>query len=254
MLLQDSRYSRVDELGFYDPVKSGSIDGVVGDDIPPHDRAVCRARVARYRPSEAAFPELVFRLWREDEEIAKVSLFIGRLHPTIQYDQLHSALSRLLSTVKSTHSRHHRRDRHHHHDSRDRSPWQHETQKDDSLWPLVRVVKHPITGASRGYAFAWFKSPRDARRVLEAWRASTNLFRPKNRPSSPRGVRVDLGLVFDGIPGWEQMFLEPSFSRTLPGWKPRRLGGGLGGFKESGQLRFGGIARPFRRPFRNMSP
>ncbi|VDO01608.1 unnamed protein product [Rodentolepis nana] len=50
------------------------------------------------------------------------------------------------------------------------------------------------------------------------------------------------------------MILEPCFSRTLPGWKPRRLGGGLGGFKESGQLRFGGIARPFRRPLRNTSP
>jgi len=32
------------------------------------------------------------------------------------------------------------------------------------------------------------------------------------------------------------------------GWKPRRLGGGLGGKKESGQLRFGGRDRPFRVP------
>ena len=44
--------------------------------------------------------------------------------------------------------------------------------------------------------------------------------------------------------------MEPSLSRSLPGWKPRRLGGGLGGYKESGQLRFGGIARPFRRPIK----
>lgn len=55
--------------------------------------------------------------------------------------------------------------------------------------------------------------------------------------------------------------------RTLPGWKPRRLGllhsnalmysldgytgnlgGGFGGKKESGQLRFGGKDRPFRKP------
>ncbi|KAM3182026.1 hypothetical protein ACTXT7_013222 [Hymenolepis weldensis] len=49
------------------------------------------------------------------------------------------------------------------------------------------------------------------------------------------------------------MILEPCFSRTLPGWKPRRLGGGLGGFKESGQLRFGGIARPFRQILRRTS-
>lgn len=37
--------------------------------------------------------------------------------------------------------------------------------------------------------------------------------------------------------------------RTLKGWKPRRLGGGFGGKKESGQLRFGGRARPFQRPY-----
>lgn len=36
--------------------------------------------------------------------------------------------------------------------------------------------------------------------------------------------------------------------RKLPGWIPRRLGGGLGGKKESGQLRFGGVERPFRKP------
>jgi U11/U12 small nuclear ribonucleoprotein 35 kDa protein len=32
------------------------------------------------------------------------------------------------------------------------------------------------------------------------------------------------------------------------GWVPRRLGGGLGGKKESGQMRFGGRERPFRLP------
>eukprot|EP00850_Spirogloea_muscicola_P025228 SM002498S08229 [mRNA] locus=s2498:147:906:- [translate_table: standard] len=36
----------------------------------------------------------------------------------------------------------------------------------------------------------------------------------------------------------------------MPGWMPRRLGGGLGGRKESGQLRFGGRDRPFRAPLR----
>ncbi|KAF1789687.1 hypothetical protein GQ600_13274 [Phytophthora cactorum] len=34
----------------------------------------------------------------------------------------------------------------------------------------------------------------------------------------------------------------------MKGWKPRRLGGGLGGKKESGQLRFGGRDRPFKPP------
>ncbi|KAG6382513.1 hypothetical protein SASPL_108424 [Salvia splendens] len=38
----------------------------------------------------------------------------------------------------------------------------------------------------------------------------------------------------------------------MPGWIPRRLGGGLGGKKESGQLRFGGRERPFRAPLRQI--
>lgn len=36
--------------------------------------------------------------------------------------------------------------------------------------------------------------------------------------------------------------------RLLKGWKPRRLGGGFAGKKESGQLRFGGRDRPFKKP------
>lgn len=35
----------------------------------------------------------------------------------------------------------------------------------------------------------------------------------------------------------------------MPGFKPRRVGGGLSGKKESGQLRFGGRDRPFNAPF-----
>lgn len=41
--------------------------------------------------------------------------------------------------------------------------------------------------------------------------------------------------------------------RTLKGWKPRRLGGGFGGKKESGQLRFGCKDRPFQRPVNSRS-
>ncbi|CAH0722104.1 unnamed protein product, partial [Brenthis ino] len=41
---------------------------------------------------------------------------------------------------------------------------------------------------------------------------------------------------------------EREAERRLQGWKPRRLGGGLGGCKESGQLRFGCRDRPFRKP------
>ena len=46
---------------------------MVGVDIPPHDRAVCRAQAAKYRPSEAAYPERVFKLWKEGEDISHVS-------------------------------------------------------------------------------------------------------------------------------------------------------------------------------------
>lgn len=38
-------------------------------------------------------------------------------------------------------------------------------------------------------------------------------------------------------------------SRIMPGFIPRRLGGGLCGKKESGQLRFGGRDRPFNAPY-----
>jgi len=42
--------------------------------------------------------------------------------------------------------------------------------------------------------------------------------------------------------------VELECERTLSGWVPRRLGGGFGGRKEAGQLRFGGHDRPFRKP------
>jgi U11/U12 small nuclear ribonucleoprotein SNRNP35 len=45
-----------------------------------------------------------------------------------------------------------------------------------------------------------------------------------------------------------RIIVEKELERTLDGWKPRRLGGGFGGKKESGQLRFGGRERPFKRP------
>lgn len=44
------------------------------------------------------------------------------------------------------------------------------------------------------------------------------------------------------------IFVDFECERLLKGWKPRRLGGGFGGKKESGQLRFGGRDRPFKKP------
>lgn len=59
----------------------------------------------------------------------------------------------------------------------------------------------------------------------------------------------------DAIHGMDERYIDDSQiivdyeqERRLEGWKPRRLGGGFGGKKESGQLRFGCKARPFQRP------
>lgn len=46
-----------------------------------------------------------------------------------------------------------------------------------------------------------------------------------------------------------EIIVDLEHERRLVGWKPRRLGGGFGGKKESGQLRFGCKTRPFQRPF-----
>src|SRR5690606_30834799 len=37
--------------------------------------------------------------------------------------------------------------------------------------------------------------------------------------------------------------------RVMKGWVPRRFGGGLGGRRESGQMRFGGRDCPYKLPF-----
>ena len=76
------------------------------------------------------------------------------------------------------------------------------------------------TGESRRYAFIEYDRERDA---LAAYDARIEV--------DGRQVKVDF-----------------ERERLMPGWVPRRLGGGLGGQKESGQLRFGGRFRPFRRP------
>lgn len=85
-----------------------------------------------------------------------------------------------------------------------------------------RLIRDIVTGISRGYAFVEFKYVEDARRALQ-----------------------DCNIIqIDG----NHVVVESELGRKLQGWIPRRFGGGLGGRKESGQLRFGGIERPFRRP------
>ena len=46
-----------------------------------------------------------------------------------------------------------------------------------------------------------------------------------------------------------QILVDFMREQTVPGWVPRRLGGGVGGRKQSGQMRFGGRDCPFRAPF-----
>ncbi|XP_048587345.1 U11/U12 small nuclear ribonucleoprotein 35 kDa protein [Nematostella vectensis] len=85
-----------------------------------------------------------------------------------------------------------------------------------------RLVRDFVTGFSRGYAFVEFK---------ERWDAKT-------------AYREISKCCIDG----QEILVEFEAGRNLEGWIPRRLGGGFGGKKESGQLRFGGRDRPFRRP------
>ncbi|XP_066507517.1 U11/U12 small nuclear ribonucleoprotein 35 kDa protein [Hoplias malabaricus] len=86
----------------------------------------------------------------------------------------------------------------------------------------LRLVRDVITGFSKGYAFIEYKEERS---LMRAWRDANRM-----------------------VVDQQEVFVDFELERTLSGWIPRRLGGGLGGKKESGQLRFGGRDRPFRRP------
>ncbi|KAJ7534264.1 hypothetical protein O6H91_13G086500 [Diphasiastrum complanatum] len=88
----------------------------------------------------------------------------------------------------------------------------------------LRLVRHIVTGASRGYAFIEFETEEEFMHAYEAAHYS----------------------IIDG----SHILVDYNRQQLMPGWIPRRLGGGLGGRKESGQLRFGGRDRPFRAPLR----
>ncbi|XP_067935173.1 U11/U12 small nuclear ribonucleoprotein 35 kDa protein-like [Watersipora subatra] len=86
----------------------------------------------------------------------------------------------------------------------------------------IRLVRDIISGFSKRYAFIEYKSGTAARKA--AARANK--------------------MVLDD----RELLVDMECERELEGWIPRRLGGGFGGKKESGQLRFGGKDRPFRKP------
>ncbi|XP_042421199.1 U11/U12 small nuclear ribonucleoprotein 35 kDa protein-like [Zingiber officinale] len=88
----------------------------------------------------------------------------------------------------------------------------------------LRLVRDIVTGASCGYAFVEFETEREMRRAYE---------------DAHHSFIDDCEVIVDYYR-----------QHLMPGWIPRRLGGGLGGKKESGQLRFGGRERPFRAPLR----
>ncbi|KAJ3588679.1 hypothetical protein NHX12_009533 [Muraenolepis orangiensis] len=86
----------------------------------------------------------------------------------------------------------------------------------------LRLVRDIVTGFSKRYAFIEYKEERS---IVRARREANKLVVDQN-----------------------ELFVDFEQERTLKGWTPRRLGGGQGGKKESGQLRFGGKDRPFRKP------
>ncbi|XP_015669152.1 U11/U12 small nuclear ribonucleoprotein 35 kDa protein [Protobothrops mucrosquamatus] len=86
----------------------------------------------------------------------------------------------------------------------------------------IRLVRDLVSGFSKGYAFIEYK---EERALLKAHRDANKL-----------------------IIDQREIFVDFELERSLKGWIPRRLGGGFGGKKESGQLRFGGRDRPFRKP------
>ncbi|KAJ0034634.1 hypothetical protein Pint_25720 [Pistacia integerrima] len=88
----------------------------------------------------------------------------------------------------------------------------------------LRLVRDIVTGASRGYAFVEYETEREMCRAYEDAHHTT---------------------IDDCV-----IIVDYSRQQLMPGWIPRRLGGGLGGKKESGQLRFGGRERSFRAPLR----
>ncbi|XP_029051394.2 U11/U12 small nuclear ribonucleoprotein 35 kDa protein-like isoform X1 [Osmia bicornis bicornis] len=86
----------------------------------------------------------------------------------------------------------------------------------------AKVIVDIVTGLSQGYGFVEMRTEDEARRAIR-----------RSADAMLKGHKI---------------FVDYECGRTMKGWKPRRLGGGFGGKKESGQLRFGGRDRPFKKP------
>ena len=89
------------------------------------------------------------------------------------------------------------------------------------------VVDAIVTGYSMGYAFVEYRHEEDF----------TSAFYSTHRQ------------FIDGA----QIMVDFMRNKTVPGWIPRRFGGGIGGKKQSGQMRFGGRDCPFRALYTNVN-
>lgn len=87
---------------------------------------------------------------------------------------------------------------------------------------LCRLVRDIVTGKSKCYAFVEYDSSKSA-----------------------QAAHKEMHKEFIDN---SEILVDYEVERTIPGWKPRRFGGGFGGNKESGQLRFGCRERPFLKP------
>eukprot|EP00993_Chasmostoma_nieuportense_P005153 NODE_5787_length_611_cov_9.838843_g5623_i0.p1 GENE.NODE_5787_length_611_cov_9.838843_g5623_i0~~NODE_5787_length_611_cov_9.838843_g5623_i0.p1 ORF type:complete len:203 (-),score=53.39 NODE_5787_length_611_cov_9.838843_g5623_i0:3-575(-) len=83
----------------------------------------------------------------------------------------------------------------------------------------VHLVRHLLTGASQGYCFVTYPTQRMRDRCYQEAHDTW-------------------------LEGW-RLCVDYERAHCMPGWVPRRLGGGFGGRKQSGQLRFGCRTHPF---------
>ncbi|XP_031123261.1 U11/U12 small nuclear ribonucleoprotein 35 kDa protein isoform X1 [Ipomoea triloba] len=197
----------------YHPIQSGSIDGT---DILPHDSAVYRALLCSNAGLYDPFgdPKAVGDPY--------CTLFVGRLSHLTTEHTLREEMSKY-GRVKN-----------------------------------LRLVRHIVTGASCGYAFVEFETEREMRRAYKRKLGKQDGLSvlPKAHFSFPDIINdINKGKKEDAhhkIIDDSEIIVDYNRQRLMPGWIPRRLGGGLGGKKESGQLRFGGRDRPFRAPLRQI--
>ncbi|KAI9233261.1 MAG: hypothetical protein BYD32DRAFT_465521 [Podila humilis] len=225
-----THHDRRDKRGWflekYDPLQAGSIDGA---DSEPHDHAIKRAMNATYKkPSNADGVDT-------DPER---TVFIGHLNAMVTSDDLKSCLSHY-GAIES-----------------------------------ASVVRNKVTGISQRYGFVTFQDMSSALSLFHASRRHTisitytsrNLGKPEaaDRSATQAPTPILTDDVADNLGSATRPNSYPTVapaktsqpvlvdferSRVMEGWIPRRLGGGLGGKKESGQLRFGGGLKPFRTPF-----